>query len=510
MLGLRRLCLGVFALCGYVLGDASMLDNEYLGLDQQLAQCSLMQKSKNKDDAFIEFEINKAENAEGSKFKSGNDQLKVPILVLPVKDLLNFTNVPTPDAYNEMSFKDGSRKQLYEGLVDFESKKFILEKEDLSEVHSNRVYNGHIGKSGKNVVPVSETGFHCIYVAPPEDITKLDIKLYYKNSYGYLTYEEYFEYSTAKLCIVVGIVMAALMVHNIIKRVGKDFRGLDNLSMITWVVIFYILLPNIVIKIINFAFLFFKNNFPRVRFFKSNVALFVLSMANIAYLYFWLFCILLFAMGYGVIYCAEGSQKYRKFPPNQKKFAVIMFHCGVLASFLSIIFNWMGTYSIATLCFGVASLVSISMVISSMYYYMKTRKTIAKFPPVRSSEDSTEFVDTLTRSFKHSMLIIYVLPFIFGLIFAAAIILETASKGENISLDVNMGNRPDVTTFVLTYEILQEQFLNSNTLVVLKNFTPYQDYIQILLVYFIWIRHNAGIIIKDAKEEFSDSPAVVN
>lgn len=509
MLGLKQLCLGVFALCGYALGEVPMLDNDYLGLDQQLARCSLMQKSKNKDDASIQFKIKRAESTGGSKFNGEKDDLKVPILVLPVHDLLNFTNVPTPDAYNEMSFEEGSRKQVYSSLVDFESKKFILKSEEgHSDINSNRIYNGYISTSGPNVVPISDSGFYCMYVAPPEDITKLGITLYYKNSYGYLTYEENFDYSTAKLCIFVGIVMAGLMVHHIITRVGKDFSGLDNLSMITWVVVFYILLPDIGIKIMNFVLLFFKNNFPKAGFFKSKMVFVLVEMGNMAYDYFLLLCVLLFAMGYGVIYCSEGSQKYRKFPPSQKKFAVVLFYCGVITSFVALILALMGFVLLAALSFGIASLVSLSMIVSSMYYYLKTKKTIAKFPPVRNSEDSTEFVDTLTRSFKRSMLIIYVLPFVFSFFFVVAMILETTSKSMNRFQDIDMGSRPDVTTFVLAYEVLQEQFLNSNTLAVLKNFTPYQRYIQILMVYFIWIRHNAGIVIKDAKEEFSDSPPV--
>lgn len=462
--------------------------------------------------------------------KSKDEIYKVPVLIFKFSDLRNFTNLGPAEAYNELysQGKDG-KIEVYNNLVNFKDLRFDLNLyKDYESIDEAEIYNGYVttDKTDKDHYLIfftpQRSGFYCVYVAPQVDleISDLDIPIVFKSSTGYLNPIQYLVYSLEKILAVLGIFLFGYLLNYILKfKIGQDFKNMNSISLISRGIIFYLLLPYIFLVICSVFVYFLQNNWYTsalaVLVHLSSI-LFALSfLFEVVFRYF----ILLFSMGYGVIYYHKGnSRNYRVIPArllNRAKWLLIINSvAGLIFAILSD--SWgdvnsspLKQYSglsvsnlptnssfiryltlVVSTIVGFAPLVWFSL---SIYYYFQTKKVIAKFTPVEEQGGFSN--DQITSAFRKSILVIFVLPvFVFllvGLLYVWRVVKMV--KGHPI------GDFPEerVPAEVLAYTILltEQLLLDKRSWLGLIWTGILYLYFQIVLVYFIWIKGNNGIIV---------------
>lgn len=452
---------------------------------------------------------------------------KFPVLIFHATDVYNFSNIPEISAYDEEYYSNWSL--LRDTVVDGSGNKFKIDiASGYPELDSSKLLNTYVAldtdeNAGKPehidvIFPVKKTGIYCVYIAPPADgIVELKVPIRYQSSYGFLTLSQYAFYSQYKYLITIGVALFAYLFYYIVKMVGSDFNALNSLSVISRLTVFYIIPPAIFMQIIDYILLGVKNkhiasnvNNRAFEFFEATFDI-IESLFSV----YFSAIFLLFSMGYGVIYYHKGSRKYREMPLPLLKKVKILFIVNAVACALRIICGEDGTLSpmygqtlkllfpqmilynrrswfvsiIAALSGFAALMLPLVWSICSIYYYFKTKKLIAKFPPVQSGNSDTN--EKIAKSFRRSVIVIIGLP---SFIFILGMFVFGFQAGmSNPQLYAKKFHNDEERLLVIYEYMVLGDRLESVTFWV--SISAY--YITVVLFYFIWVRGNNGLLVND-------------
>lgn len=497
-----------------------------LDLKNHGAVCGFVKYNpKSKKEAAVSLYIKSIAGTDESKF---ND-LKIPTLIFRYLHIANFSNIPPiqkfDNEYRARFDKDAPKLPIADN-------KFELKLENgYTSIDEQKLYNDYVtpenndGSDSKHVdviFPVKEDGYYCVYIAPPTDIglTDIQIPVKFSNSYGYLPYLRYVVYSQLKYGIIIALGLAALLLHAILKyRVGDDFKNLNNVSLISKAVIFYILVPRIMLWIFTsisegLTNLFSPSDSPsRLLSLINLVDQWAIQTLNI----FESYCLLLFVMGYGVMYYQKGSSRnYRKFPTKLSKLTTRLLFGHVLVVTISLIYSEItasfdvvsGDVSgaeivdnapprtIAFVLAGISGAFAFVWFALTFVFYFKTKKTIASFAPVttNAAEDATIANSKIVHSFRRSILIIFLIPLILAVSMGIIAGYRLSGSIEKLGFTPGVERVPNSYMFFETQEWL---YSNSCMLLLMFWAASGSELLTILGIYLIWIKDNNGLAVDE-------------
>lgn len=284
-------------------------------------------------DALVTIKLTKYENFENEKGS------KIPFIIFNFADLEEL-KLPTSDRHfanlREGNLNSAAKLPLsLKDYLNFEKGKFTIGKTDAS--YKTGSFKG-LDAEHKFALDVQETGFYCVYIVPltgskqvlqtPPDsgnaqnserksTPTFEIEIEFKNSYGYLPYKVYTELSELGLFVNIIICASIVMAYFTSRKIGSL-----KLSVISFSFAYYIVLPLLVIngmKVIAYGYINKFSSKQAFLYYDSTWELEPLIISILKFIeeiYFittrWF--LLLFTMGYGVIYCMENSKNYRRIP----------------------------------------------------------------------------------------------------------------------------------------------------------------------------------------------------
>ncbi|KAK6461118.1 hypothetical protein DFJ63DRAFT_216851 [Scheffersomyces coipomensis] len=494
----------------------------------QGASCNLVKKiSNSRSDAYISLYVDSISVLDQSVLAT----LKFPILIFKYTDIKNFTNLPIYSEYSTLYKSD--KAQLYQDLIDFEANKFILKPSGNgnTEFNEHDIYNDYITLDNKTpeeekkdgepdnfdhidiYFPIERSGLYCIYIAPPIDksITDMSVPIQFQNSYGYLSYVFYLVYTQTKYIILISCVMFGYLLNYILQfKIDSQFNNMNSISLISRVLIFYTLLPFIFLNFLKLLTYYLQNSFSNYYILNwlANFTVFLDQAYQIVIRFF----ILLFSMGYGVIYYHNGNSKnYRMMPEKaiSKAFTMLIINLVLLALFTFIDVNSFvsspykfqqpssvgkgsNNYKFIAVFHSILSFVvgiyPFAWVILSVINYFKTKKIISKFPINSTANSNTS--EKIMTAFKRSILVIFILPLVAGLLTGFYLVYSIV---KSIPLPSNPNDKIEMENYQT--QLIEASLSNSSNLLFIIWSQTLEYFLMIGLMYAIWIRDNTGIIL---------------
>ncbi|KAI5965250.1 uncharacterized protein KGF55_001470 [Candida pseudojiufengensis] len=453
------------------------------------------------------------------------DKLKIEALIFHYPDIVNFTSIPTLEEYTTLYPKD--KESLYKKMLT-DDDKFDLTAESGFEVDKSKIYEGDLTTTTEDIIyQIPQSGIYCVYIAPifknkQDEKLSLNFKvpIVFKNYYGNLAYPIYLVYSQLKYTIVVSIIMFIVLFNYILRfKIGENFKNLNSISVISKGVLFLILAPFIVICIYNGFVFWLINSFLETdeKSFIITVLLFISETAEFIYSNFRSYIVLLFSMGFGVIYYYNGnSQNYRLFPQDsfRKITALLFFNIGlvIFTNLLNYLFpttknEIFGMFanvgsSSTTLPFNgkdkktnfmlllntLVSLFQLCWFILSIVFYFKTKKTIATFPSSSDFDSNAK----VTSAFNKSFFVIMILPIITAIVGASISGYFAVQNFDKFPDFPQNTNREPVYQSAITVMILENAL--GKFIMPLVYSGLFYFFCLILSIFFIWIKDNNGLI----------------
>lgn len=467
--------------------------------------CSPVERTGDIEKAYVELRAN----------KDVIDK-KIPGLIFHYPEIVNFSSVPILEIFTQLYPEN--KDHLYKQMLDGEGK-FKLGAAEGYSVDDLKYWSGIIDKDVKFAIPTS--GIYCVYIAPNQE-KEFDFKLpvVFRNYYGNLNYSEYLIYSQLKYVIALAIILFAALFNYILRfKVGKDFQNMDSISVISKTIILLILAPFIAVYIFDWFVLLLRNNFEgsHQKSFVLSVLRFFSQFGDALYGAFTSYAVLLFSMGFGVIYYYNGnSQHYRLFPQESMKKITAFFFLNIIVLLLYSL-SLQGTsqnYLVGvqqnafdgkfTALFGaLASLFALSYYILSVIFYFKTKKTIATFPPASDAESTDKIVSAFNKSF----FVILVLPFITTLLAGIVAGIFMVNSAGNVPDFPQHTDRDTIYQSALTILVFENSFKGVLLPIVWSNWIYF--FALIISIFFIWIKDNNGLIVDhNANDpiEYADVP----
>ncbi|CUM52568.1 unnamed protein product [Debaryomyces tyrocola] len=465
-------------------------------------------------------------------------RLKVPVLLFRYEDILNFTTLPSREEYEKGYTSNYSSSNLnwdnyfLKNSVDFEENKFILDLyEGYNEIDEKRIYNGFLDRYTEAVLPVYESGMYCVYLAPPIE-QNFDVRFYLKvqNSKFYSSDMRYTNYRQTIYIIVAGLLLTVFLINDILKFSTDKRLKIRNVPIISKVVLFYILIPVVLFVSLEWLVVFIELHCNlsnrKIRYFKYfHLAIeWIQTNWNILLQFY----ILLFTMGYGVIYYHKGaSRTFSKMPKRNKNLALSLFITNIILSntqkqCLACVRYLM---SFPTLALYKDMIRFISMVwlygqlvfpfiwyFVSFIYYLKTRSIIKKLPRTLTRTEEIDAITRIVRAFKQSILVVFISPTISPLarlIAYGPLSIKSSRSAQNdftlqLSLIDNDLLRESLISLVKS---INDKFMRTKLHEMsLDRAWPgaLEIYLTIGLLYVIWIRNNNALVVEDEKEDLKE------
>lgn len=450
--------------------------------------------------------------------------LSFPLLIFRYKDIKDYPSLPIVKEYYERYNID--RNALYENLVDFDKKQFNLGADPVLPVYNSYVmFDQQDGQDLEHVdvnFPVTSPGIYCVYVAPPTDkgIKSFEIPINYAHSHGKMPYESYITSTQYKYVLLVALALTAYLFNYILKfKVGKDFKNLGSISILSKGIIFFVLLPYCALMFFRILISVAENNTNLDGWlcFWGHID----SWMSLLFMYLWNFYILIFCMGYGVVYYhTENSRNFRVMPAGQLYKAIGLLIFSLVVSTLVtlaltrkpdnggpnlpipyVASNTMVAGSSEVTLLGPTAIVLILnglltpvWFVALLRYYFKTKKLIAEFPPASGSGDSSADLNVrIVLSFRKSIFVIFVLPIVVGMAIGVLLTLYAMK-----SIGDGFGGSEREEDAVL-YELMELMLFSLQSLVILWC-TTFMFFAQIAGLFLIWIKDNNGLVVDGATE----------
>lgn len=443
--------------------------------------------------AFVKLELEHYRLAKGDE-----DNVKIPTMIIHLTDLLDTKKIPLMSEYNKLSSE--KKFELTNG------EKFNLQDRD-------HFYNGFLSLNGDKTglkFDVDESGYYCVYIAPPDSVKEVNYSVVSKNSYGYMMFSSYLQYKFGWLTGIILIATNWYLFQHLMKTTGSEYQNLNGLSVISKFLVFYIISPYTLILLGENVLGLVMNNVAKKGFFLSFLA-FGYQVVEIAFQIYVQYLLLMFCMGYGVIYYHRQTKFFRQMPASRSKFATALLFIGVVLFFLIIVTSLFsgktpsvlygsvsedqtGTPNVFDMALNAAAgLVFFVSYVSSVILGIKTIKVIKEYPPYDANvEDYIEKNDQLRKSFRRSLLVIFVLP-IYASVVSTAFMIFTAGKSY-------LEDLKDVNPALIGYYMSDFMIENTSFLyyLVINNFVL--GLVILVSLYFIWIKGNHGVAVSKEEE----------
>lgn len=446
-----------------------------------------------------------------------------------------FANLFLPSAEEYADQYPSDKEALYAKVLDPKTKRFhIAFQEGTVAPEPSTFYSGAVDLTGRHIFNPKSLGFYCVYVAPPvvDHVRDLGISLVFRNSHGSLPHYDYYVYRNVLFAAVIGFAQFCYLLHYIIKfKVLSDYSNFDSILIISKSVILYVLFPLLLTLFLQ-AFVMFLENF----FLLSSALNWFFNLANWGVLFVqdafdtaWSAFVLLFAMGYGVMYDNLANLR-RPLPPRQWKLFRIMVGVLLLFRFLSllslmleqnnalfIVNNLWYRSPIALelhlrqkegllalflhLC---SALTAVSWFVASMYFYVRTRRTLAHFAPVSDvpAGDASEKNERIIQAFRRSINVIFVLPFVFALIgvFLMVYVLVKGNLASALEPPVE-GSSMQLSAGRIANALL---VLDPKVIAISHWMNWLYCFVGVLLIFALWIKDNNGLLVNERAERPPD------
>lgn len=495
---------GAFVLQSYLMSDLTLDNHE---------ACRLISKDGS-GAATMHVYIDRVEST------SNIDKLKIPILIMRASDTDNFT----------VDYVFEGERSPYEKLIDEKTTTFDLKtKKGAPKIDPSRLLNDYMVPDPRDgnthehvdiVFEVPESGIYCALIAVPDNsgLSKLRLVLNTVNSHGLLDFSSWVIYKQLLYGILVGVALVVYLIYYILRfKVGSNFQNLNSVSLISKGIIFRVLIPLQLLLIFRWFFFFVSNHYApsehKLLAFFDGLLLWADSCFNV-YIHF---CVLLFAMGYGVIYdIGKSSSSYNKIPYSSWRLAKALFIGNLAALTLNFVFRASGmvlydkvnfselalgptnggSFQIVTgLLVAVTGIYPIVWLIVSLSHYFKTQKLISNFPATGNDAGEREAASLKTsKCFKRSILVIFVLPiFVFTMTCIVLVvgILRKSSLNFSFAEDGRLQNSGEIVRLV-EYAALDSRVYKAMVWTLLL-----EVYGSVALLYFIWIKNNNGLVTKE-------------
>ncbi|WEJ94835.1 hypothetical protein PSN45_002335 [Yamadazyma tenuis] len=414
--------------------------------------------------------------------KGLESDINVPTLIFHIKDLENFSSLPLPDTI--AAAPAGSVAS--DGKFDVSG-----------SVGEDKYLNSYLVGDSKDEhfklhFDVTDSGLYCVYVDPAADVVSYDLPIIVRNSYGYLNFYEYIEVSESRWGLLLYIAVTAWLLRDLIRSVGKDFSNLNNISVVSKSAVFLILMPYIGIMIMTLASDFILN-----------------CVAEKGFLICISIMLLLFCMGYGVVFYHRQTKSYRQLPAPKMRMAKILGGIQLALVCVNGMFMVFASNPSSDLAAGSANsfpVVEGALVLFQFILYttsiiqgVKTLRNIKEFPPYGSSvEDYGEKNEGIRVAFKRSLCLIFLVPMLFGV---GAGIIAGVSGGANFIQDFG----PNVDPALVSYLTL-DMLIKDSTFLYFQTWNMIVTTLVVIIgVFFIWIKGNQGLVVDD--KEYFEAPA---
>lgn len=449
------------------------------------------------------------------------EKIKIPILIMRAADTDNFT----------LDYVFEGERLPYEKLIDDETTTFKLEtKKDAPKIDQSRLLNDYMvadPRDGNNhehvdiIFDVPESGIYCALIAIPDNsgLSKLEVAISAVNSHGLLDFAGWVIYKQLIYGILMGLGLVAYLIYYILRfKVGNNFQNLNSVSLISKGIIFRVLIPLQLLLIVRWFLFFVSNHYAPSE--HKLLALFngLLLWADACFNVYIHFCILLFAMGYGVIYnIGKGLSSYNKIPYSSFRLAKVLLIGNLANLTLSFLFQASGMSEYNKLHFTelvlessmgggsfqiliwlllvISGIFPIVWLIVSLSHYFKTQKLIANFPGNGNDAGEREVASSRTsKCFKRSILVIFVMPiFVFTMTCIVLVVgmLRKSSLNFSFEQDGKIENSGEIVR-LMEYAALDARIYKSMIWSLLL-----EVYGSVALLYFIWIKNNNGLVTKE-------------
>ncbi|CUM48538.1 unnamed protein product [Debaryomyces fabryi] len=463
--------------------------------------------------------------------------LKVPVLLFRYEDILNFTTLPSWEEYEKGYASNYSSNNLnwdnyfLKNSVDFKENKFILDLyKGYNEIDEKRIYNGFLDRYNQQaVLPVSESGMYCVYLAPPLDADAL-FYLGVHHSKFHSSEMRYTNYCQSKYIIISGLLLVVYLINDILKRKTDKQLKISNMPIISKAVIFYVLLPFLSLTSLEWLAIFIEIHSTlsdrKIRYFEYSRSLIEWIQPDWKILL--RFYVLIFSMGYGVIYYHRGaSRTFSKMPRRNKNIALSLFTINIILSNTTkkyvTFFRYLMSFPTLALYKNTISFIGIIWLCSSLvfpfiwyfvsvFYYFRTRNVIKKLPLTLAETKGADATTRIMKSFKQSIFIILVssaIPPLARLIaYYPRSVKSFRSAHGCFNLHLNL----------IDNDLLRESLIllvksANDTFIKTQSFANSLDrrwpeameiYLTIGLLYVIWIRNNNALVVEDEKEDLKE------
>lgn len=483
--------------------------------------------------------------------------LKIPLLLYRFDDILNFTTLLPIAEYIKGYASNYSSPNLnwdnyfLKDVVDFEENEFILDLyEGYNKIDKKRLYNGYLDAEKKNrhfgvMLPAYESGLYCAYIAPPIDrgIKKMIVQTVVYHSELHSSNMYLSNYCQTKFIIGIGILLAGYLINHILKYKGEKQLDIKNIPIISKAVIFYVLLPFLLFISLEWIVIFIEIHCDLDKFKRLSILLRKNQCGKLRFFryfclaYEWIklhwnillrFYVLLFSMGYGVIYYNRGaSRTFSKMPKRTMNIALSLFIINIVVTNIEYVYKHhitplklyqsFAVYKetidfICMICSTCSSEFPFIWDLTSFFYYYKTKNVIKQLPPRATQTEGIDLNIRIMRAFRNSQLVIAISPLISRLSIISSIIRLTVQSALSLkrfiftemNLDVEISSREALINIVklLNYKMLD--FINTKMLSSETWSRAIMIYVTVGLLYMIWIRTNNDLVIEDEKEDLKE------
>lgn len=265
--------------------------------------------------AFIDIKVTLLEPIDKKKNMKWLDTYTIPLLILRQSDTYNFSEALAPHTY-DYNYEDrlkGLDNNKHNMLVDHLVQMFTLTPVVDQKINSRKILNSNFTILTPIRFMVQDSGIYCVYISPPTDqgIKNLQVLAVFRNSYGYLPYWSYILMRQTKTAIIIGLVQGALMLQ------ALALHRFSSTSIVSRTLFFFVFLPFITLLALEwYTYNAMNLHRPRAyithKYFRSEK---VIEIAKNLHSIVINYLILLFAMGYGVVYY-DSRKKVKPFPQN--------------------------------------------------------------------------------------------------------------------------------------------------------------------------------------------------
>lgn len=484
----------VFSILSFVLG-LKIEDSSQAHLDVFVKGATCAPVYSNGNDSYI---LVKLENLKYEGRVTDTENTQFPVAIFKYANIAYYDDFDTLDEFEELySDEVLFRISQHEHLLDFDTNDIInlhlfnligLPSMFLGDLLQN--YDFDKAKIATINLKIEKSGIYCVYMVPPPDIAfqeTTSVKVTYINSYGYLRYQDYLKYRSCIISTIIGTITFIVMYYYYKFKCPKPYTEIGDFSRLYRVILFYCLLPLMMINSLRIIPYYIGNNiFPD----EELQSFFDLLLELIGFLRYFLmkftfnYLPVLFALGYGVFYNGSESKNGQKI--GWKRGAKVILFFDILFTMIKL--------SIRVSLFRLMIFRTLWLSI----YLLGYRQTMRN---VKSSNlEDSEIKDHLIGSFQTSFWAISFGRVIINKILSLLLLIQYHIQFDRLDYKMKLNvlgyrNADEV------YDSLEQEFSIFKEFP--KNNWPYdlEYYIILIIVFFVWFRTSKAISKKSTPKE---------